>query len=299
MKRSRSTSCDNSDRSKVFHLEQTCRNLIEGELDTVKDGIIKSLTNKSNASRENASLRHMARQYEKMRAENADLKRQVAAANKKRAVAADEEAKEKKKDSDKSEEIKKENDELKKELELLKVRLSASAAVSKSSNNKSSSSSSSPASPASSRSSDTGSDQQDVKSLNIDRSSPDGQEFDLENASTSSSASSCTAAAANSTPVQSAPTKEIAEVSADESDLLKELRREVDELKEKLAAAERIELKADEEAPKQEAAPAPLPPDVEAKVKDLEESLEMMKGEFENMEDYWQVRSNVHGPKIV
>jgi hypothetical protein len=43
IKRSRSTSCDNSDRSKVhvFHLEQTCRNLIEGELDTVKDGIIK------------------------------------------------------------------------------------------------------------------------------------------------------------------------------------------------------------------------------------------------------------------
>ncbi len=50
------------------------RNL-EGELENVKDEIIKILSDKSSASRENESLRHYARAYEDLRTENERLKR--------------------------------------------------------------------------------------------------------------------------------------------------------------------------------------------------------------------------------
>ncbi|QQP51106.1 Putative LOC100651630, partial [Caligus rogercresseyi] len=77
IKRSRSTS-ENETRSKVqvFQLEQHCKNL-EGELDTVKDEILKILSAKSSANKENESLKRYARAYESLVRENQSLKKEI------------------------------------------------------------------------------------------------------------------------------------------------------------------------------------------------------------------------------
>ena len=180
----------------VFQLEQHCKNL-EGELESVKDEILKIISDKTSKSKENESLKHYVKAYEDLRQENESLK---------------------------------------KELALIKI-------------------SNPPKSPALSTSSKSSSGSSTTE--NIDRSSPDGQEFDL--VSTTSSTTS---------------TKEDNSSKDDDSKALLddakavELQKEVDLLKEKHE--------------KESAA-------LEGKVKELEESLELMKNEFENMEDYWQV----------
>jgi hypothetical protein len=205
-------------------------------------------------------------------AENAELKRQLAIAGLRTPPPPPPSSKTSTKSSQTN--MKKENEGLKKELELLKLRLSGPPP-------KSPKTASSASSPASSRSSDTGSDQQDVKSLNIDRSSPDGQEFDLDSTSTTSSSSCKGAAVAEAAAVTTAE----GSLSDDEvSPVLKALRREIDELKKKLSGKE---AEAEPEMKTREV----LDSDLTAKCKDLEESLDLMRGEFENMEDYWQVRS--------
>ncbi|XP_040583976.1 uncharacterized protein [Lepeophtheirus salmonis] len=77
IKRSRSTT-ENEQRSKVqvFQLEQHCKNL-EGELDHVKDEILKILSAKSSANKENESLKRYALAYESLARENQTLKKEV------------------------------------------------------------------------------------------------------------------------------------------------------------------------------------------------------------------------------
>ncbi len=65
----------------VSQLEQHCRNL-EGQLDSVKSEIIKILSDKTVASRENESLRHYASAYEELRTENEALRKELAQLNK-------------------------------------------------------------------------------------------------------------------------------------------------------------------------------------------------------------------------
>ncbi len=60
----------------VFQLEQHCRNL-EGELESVKEGIMKILSDKSSTSRENESLRQAASAYDELREENERLRREL------------------------------------------------------------------------------------------------------------------------------------------------------------------------------------------------------------------------------
>ncbi|CAB4060839.1 NINL [Lepeophtheirus salmonis] len=68
----------NEQRSKVqvFQLEQHCKNL-EGELDHVKDEILKILSAKSSANKENESLKRYALAYESLARENQTLKKEV------------------------------------------------------------------------------------------------------------------------------------------------------------------------------------------------------------------------------
>ena len=174
VKRSRST----NDKTQVFQLEQHCKNL-EGELDHVKDEILKILSDKTNANKENKSLKRYAQAYNELRDEN---------------------------------------DQLKKELALIK--LSSSSSSSSSSSNPSSSSTTTTPSP--------------PKSPTNDRSSPDGQEFEL-----SSTVSSTTGSTAG-------------------------------DFDEKFEALKDDNVKLGK------------------KVNELESSLELMKNEFEKMEDYWQ-----------
>ena len=204
---------DNGNKFQVFQLEQHCRNL-EGELDHVKDEIIKIISDKSSASKENASLRHYVKAYEDLRLEN---------------------------------------QELKKELALLKLPISSKRKECPKSP-KLSNGSNSPSS-----GSDSGSDHQDVKS--IDRSSPDGQEY-LESSSTTSSNN-------DDDDANSKGKDDEANANLNSMDLeVIKLKEEVEDVKARSAEEKQA---------------------LETKVKDLEESLELMRGEFENMEDYWQV----------
>lgn len=230
VKRSRSVSGSESDRSKVqvFQLEQHCKNL-EGELDHVKDEILKILSDKSTKSKENESLKHYVKAFEELRVENEGLR---------------------------------------KELALLKI-------------------SNPPKSPALSTSSKSsaGSDTQ-----NIDRSSPDGQEFDQLD-STSTNVSSCSRQLeSDHSQLEESSLKKELEVAVEESKLAK---KELDKVRselERLKQQEEVKEKEEEET-KVETEKAPVRVGtLTSKCKDLEESLELMQKEFENMEDYWQVR---------
>lgn len=217
VKRSRSTSdssgsSDSAAKVQVFQLEQHCKNL-EGELDNVKDEILKILTDKTSASKENESLKHYVKAYNDLRLENEDLRKEVA---------------------------------------LLKIaNPPKSPALSTSSKSSSSSSSSG-------------------SHTNVDRSSPDGQEYDLEDnpASSSSNASSCQ------------------RVISLQDDVIKDQDSQpVVDAKVEALQSEVAALRLEHEKEKKT---------IEERCKELEESLDLMKSEFENMEDYWQVREHVH-----
>lgn len=188
----------------MFQLEQHCRNL-EGELDHVKDEILKMISDKSSKSRENETLRKYVKAYEEARAEN---------------------------------------DGLRKEMALLKL-AAPPKSPSLSSNSSSSSSSS---------------------THNIDRSSPDGQEFETTSSSTASSPASGSPACLRKTGDDGGDSS--VGLSSEKGSDVEAARQEVEGLRAKLGA----EQKASRE-----------------KISELEESLELMRGEFENMEDYWQV----------
>ena len=224
VKRSRSASSEN-DRSKVqvFQLEQHCKNL-EGELDHVKDEIMRIITDKSNKTKENQSLKHYVKAYEDLRLENQNLKKELAL-----------------------------------------IKLSPPKRPSLNSNSSSGSSRSN---------SEAGGDHQDVKSL--DRSSPDGQEFEGDTTSSTSSSPSSSPKSRKILPKDPANLGVKAPDSLDESEeLLEESRKELEQAKSEL------------EGLKESSGREKI--DLEAKISSLEDSLELMRNEFENMEDYWQV----------
>eukprot|EP00094_Tigriopus_californicus_P012704 TCALIF_12281-PA protein Name:"Similar to NINL Ninein-like protein (Homo sapiens)" AED:0.06 eAED:0.06 QI:7/0.87/0.70/0.94/0.87/0.94/17/222/1708 len=204
IKRSRSTSDNERAKVQVFQLEQHCKNL-EGELDHVKDEIIKILSDKTSASKENQSLKHYAKAYELLKNENADLK---------------------------------------KELAMLKLNP--------------------PKSPSLSSGSSRGSIETSTDHHDIDRSSPDGQEF--ESVTTSSTASSPS--------------------TSHKPRILSEIPEQPDSLDDDTSDDKRLHLEKELESVKSEQVK-----EREAwstKISQLEESLELMRSEFENMEDYWQ-----------
>lgn len=198
VKRSRSTSDNERAKVQVFQLEQHCKNL-EGELDNVKEEILKILSDKTSASKENQSLKNYVKAYEETRLENESLK---------------------------------------KELALMKL-------------------SHPPKSPSSMSSSSSSSSEEGSSSHNIDRSSPDGQEFELDPLTSSSSS-----------PTSGSPncSRKVGGSHGEDEQIL--VKKEMFEHKEKLEK-ENGELKE--------------------KNKEMEETLDMLKNEFENMEDYWQV----------
>eukprot|EP00095_Tigriopus_kingsejongensis_P001448 maker-scaffold207_size258870-snap-gene-1.14 protein:Tk01448 transcript:maker-scaffold207_size258870-snap-gene-1.14-mRNA-1 annotation:"hypothetical protein KGM_04185" len=214
IKRSRSTSDNERAKVQVFQLEQHCKNL-EGELDHVKDEIIKILSDKTNASKENQSLKHYAKAYETLKDENAELK---------------------------------------KELALFKLNPPKSPTLSSGSSH---------------TGSESGSDAPEAKGLHhIDRSSPDGQEYEGETtSSTASSPSICHKIRLKSTLDKTKEEETAESISEDQEDNADQSRKEL------------LMLKAEHVKTREEWT---------IKISQLEESLELMRNEFENMEDYWQ-----------
>ena len=73
---------------------------------------------------------------------------------------------------------------------------------------------------------------------------------------------------------------------------MRQLREEIRELKQRLEKCDKntIDLRGrSEAATASEANDDKAEDGLAAKCRDLEETLDMMRGEFENMEDYWQV----------
>ena len=75
--------------------------------------------------------------------------------------------------------------------------------------------------------------------------------------------------------------------------LVRQLREEIHELKQRLESAATDEKNCDNKTidcpPDSKQEPDDKAEDLAAKCRDLEETLDLMRGEFENMEDYWQV----------
>ena len=79
----------------------------------------------------------------------------------------------------------------------------------------------------------------------------------------------------------------------DTDSVVRQLREEIHELKQRLESAATDEKNCDNKTidcpPDSKQEPDDKAEDLAAKCRDLEETLDMMRGEFENMEDYWQV----------